>query len=195
MLLALAAICDFDIIQFDILSAYLHGILKEQIYMEQPDGYAAPGKKDWVRRLRKGLYGLVQAGRTWSEEFSGHMEGEGYTATRKDPAIYIKSSWNREDLAAGGFWVDNLVGIGSGREVRVLSKGVDVKYGIIGLGETKWILGVLLERDCSARTISISQEAFIEMMLTRVGLTDESGYHTSHTQYPPFCRQLPHHRG
>jgi len=53
--LALAAIRDLDIIQFDITSAYLHGRLKGEVFMEQPEGYVAPGKKDWVWRLKKGL--------------------------------------------------------------------------------------------------------------------------------------------
>ena len=39
-LLAVAAIRDFDRIQFDVASAYLHGTLKEELYMEQPDGHA-----------------------------------------------------------------------------------------------------------------------------------------------------------
>jgi len=63
-LLALAAIRDLDVVQFDITSAYLHGTLKEELYMEQPEGYRVVEKPDWVWRLRKGLYGLVQAGRT-----------------------------------------------------------------------------------------------------------------------------------
>jgi len=41
--LPLAAIRDLDIIQFDITSAYLHGTLKGEVYMEQPEGYVAPG--------------------------------------------------------------------------------------------------------------------------------------------------------
>ena len=41
-LLALAATRDLDVIQFDITSAYLHGTLKEKVYMEQPEGYIAP---------------------------------------------------------------------------------------------------------------------------------------------------------
>jgi len=47
-ILALAAIRDLDIIQFDTTSAYLHGTLKEGVYMGQPEGYIAPGKTDWV---------------------------------------------------------------------------------------------------------------------------------------------------
>jgi hypothetical protein len=55
-LLALAS-RDFDIMQFDVTSAYLHGTLKEELYLEQPDGYTTPGKETWVWRLKKGLYG------------------------------------------------------------------------------------------------------------------------------------------
>jgi len=58
-LLSLAALRDFDIIQFDITSAYLHGTLKEDVYMEQPNGYVERGK-DWVWKLRRGLYGLLR---------------------------------------------------------------------------------------------------------------------------------------
>jgi len=65
--LAPAATRDLDILQCDITSAYLHVTLKEGVYMEQPEGYVAPGRKVWVWRLKKGLYGLVQAGRTWNE--------------------------------------------------------------------------------------------------------------------------------
>jgi hypothetical protein len=75
-------------------------------------------------------YGLVQAGRTWNEELN-----TGYTATPKGPPVYVKGSWNDEDFVAGGFWVDDFVGIGSGKELSVVSRGVDAKYGITGSGE------------------------------------------------------------
>ena len=55
-IVGLAAIPDLNITQLDITSAYLHGTLKEGVYMEQPEGYVAPGKKDWVWRMKKGLY-------------------------------------------------------------------------------------------------------------------------------------------
>ena len=45
-ILALAAIGDLDIVQFGITSSYLHGTLKDEVYMEQPEGYVASGKKD-----------------------------------------------------------------------------------------------------------------------------------------------------
>jgi transposase InsO family protein len=177
-LLALAAIRDLDIMQFDITSAYLHGTLKEEIYMQQPDGYVAPGKENWVWRLKKGLYGLVQAGRTWNEELNAHMGNVGFTATAKDPAIYVRGTWSQEDFVAGGFWVDDFIGIGSGKELNALARGIDAKYGITGLGQVKWVLGMLIERDRAAHTISISQEAFINTILTRFNLTEATSLST-----------------
>ncbi len=53
----------------------------------KPDGYAAPGKEDWAWRLKKGLYGLVQAGRTWNDELNTHTDRVGYTATEKDSEV------------------------------------------------------------------------------------------------------------
>jgi len=165
ILLAMATIRNYDIIQFDVMSAYLHGTLKEEVYMEQPSGYLAPGKEHWVWRLKKGLYGLVQAGRTWNDKLNAHMNSVGYSATAKDPAVYVKGQWGCEGFVTGGFWVDDFVGVGSGKELDALAKGIDAKYGVTGLGEVRWILGMKVERDWTARTIAMSQEAFIDSIL------------------------------
>ena len=46
----------------DVKLAYLHGVLEEEIYMEQPEGFIAQGDEDKVCRLVCSLYGLKQAG-------------------------------------------------------------------------------------------------------------------------------------
>jgi len=132
-ILALAVIRNLGIIQFDIISAYLYGTLKKGIYMEQLEGYIAPGKKDWVCHLRKGPYRLVRAGGTWNEELNAHMRGV-YGSS------HISSNLRRnllgeQHFAAAGFWVDYCVAKGSGKELANLSKSVDAKYGITGPGE------------------------------------------------------------
>ncbi len=117
-LLALAVSHDLDIIQFDVTSAYLHRNLKEEVYIKQPDGYVADRKEDWVWCLKKGLYGLVQAGHTWNEELDSHMVGARYAATVKDTA---KGSWGCNDFVASGFWVDNFINVGAGGELGKLA--------------------------------------------------------------------------
>ena len=54
---ALAAFHDLG-----ITSAYLHGTLKEEDYVEQPEVSVAPGKKERALGLKKGLYGLEEPG-------------------------------------------------------------------------------------------------------------------------------------
>ena len=136
-ILALAAIRDLDIIQFNITSAYLHGTLKEEPYVEQLDSYKVSGEGDYVWRLKKGLYSLVQAGRTWNKELDSHMVGVGLTASPKDPMIYMKGDWNQCNFIAGGFWVDDFMGIGSGEGLQELARGMDKKYGITGYSEVQ----------------------------------------------------------
>jgi hypothetical protein len=120
------------------------------------------------------------------------MVSEGFAATPKDPAIYVKNSWTSPDFAAAGFWVDDCVAIGSRKELTNLARSVDAKYGTTGLGEVRWVLGMLLERDRPARTIAISQEAFIDSILLRFHLADATtvttpltpGTHLSSTDCP-----------
>ena len=61
-ILAIAALEDLELRSVDISHAYLNGILEEEIYMQQPEGFEVGGP-DYVCRLRKSPYGLKQAGR------------------------------------------------------------------------------------------------------------------------------------
>jgi hypothetical protein len=85
-LLALAAVRHLDVIQFDLISAYLHVTLYVGHYIEQPGEYVVPGKGDWAWRLKKGHYGLAQACKTRKEGPNLHMVSEGLATLPKDLA-------------------------------------------------------------------------------------------------------------
>ena len=61
-LFAHAALQDWEIEAMDVKLAYLHGVLEEEIYMEQLEGFVAKGEEDKVCKLIHSLYGLKQAG-------------------------------------------------------------------------------------------------------------------------------------
>jgi Reverse transcriptase (RNA-dependent DNA polymerase) len=84
-LVALAALFNFDIRQFDVSAAYLHGEIDREIYMEPPPGYE---NGDLVWRLLKGLYGLQQAGRIWHERLKADMQELGYVQCPRDNAVF-----------------------------------------------------------------------------------------------------------
>ena len=65
----MAATLDLEIEQMDVKTAFLHGDLEEEIYMEQPEGFVVKGKENYVCKLKKSLYGLKQAPRQWYKKF------------------------------------------------------------------------------------------------------------------------------
>jgi len=58
IVLALVALLDLELQQLDVKTTFLHGDLDEEIYMEQPEGFARNCNKKFVWRLKKSLYGL-----------------------------------------------------------------------------------------------------------------------------------------
>ena len=107
----------------------------------------------------------------WDEELNTHVGVQEFTATPKDPAMYVENSWTDCDFTvAEGFWVDDCIAIGSRKELTALAESVDAKYGLPGLGEVRWILGMRQECDRLARTISLSQEVFTNSILAPFNL-------------------------
>ncbi|CAL2246103.1 unnamed protein product [Prunus armeniaca] len=62
-LIALTAQKEWSLYQLDVKSAFLNGILKEEVYVEQPQGYIQENEETKVYKLNKALYGLKQAPR------------------------------------------------------------------------------------------------------------------------------------
>ena len=61
VVLALIAHQDLEFEQLDVKTAFLHGNLEEEIFLEQPKGFKKPGTKNLVCKLKKSLYGLIQS--------------------------------------------------------------------------------------------------------------------------------------
>ena len=89
LLLALAVNNGWELRQLDMSNAFLHGILKEEVYMRQPQGYVGPQFPHHVCLLPKALYGLKQAPRAWFERFTSYLYHIGFFASDADGNLFI----------------------------------------------------------------------------------------------------------
>nr|GFA70448.1 hypothetical protein [Tanacetum cinerariifolium] len=79
LFIAYAAHKSFTFYQMDVKTVFLYGPLKEEVYVNQPDGFVDPYHPDKVYRLKKALYGLKQAPRAWYDELSKFLLSKGFT--------------------------------------------------------------------------------------------------------------------
>lgn len=84
-ILHVAVTKDWKIRQLDVQNAFLHGELKEKVFMVQPPGYVDKQRPDYVCRLKKAIYGLKQAPRAWFDKFSTFLMNFGFQCSFPDP--------------------------------------------------------------------------------------------------------------
>nr|GFA35499.1 hypothetical protein [Tanacetum cinerariifolium] len=89
LFIAYAAHKSFTIYHMDVKTAFLYGPLKEEVYVNQPDGFVDPYHPDQVYRLKKALYGLKQAPRAWYDELSNFLLSKGFTKGSIDLTLFM----------------------------------------------------------------------------------------------------------
>ncbi|GJR27303.1 putative ribonuclease H-like domain-containing protein [Tanacetum coccineum] len=82
----------FTVYQMDVKTTFLYGPLKEEVYVNQPDGFVDPYHPDKVYRLKKALYGLKQAPRAWYDELSNFLVSKGFSKGSIDPTLKFDMS-------------------------------------------------------------------------------------------------------
>ena len=147
VLLVIVAIHDLELEQLDVKTAFLHGDLDEDIYMEQPEGFVVDGKSNMVCKLKKSLYGLKQSPRQWYKRFDHFMLESGFHRSIKDACVYFKRLGN-------DFWVylllyvdDMLIASKDQNEINKLKMLLKSEFEMKNLGEARKILGMEIGRD------------------------------------------------
>nr|GEZ08263.1 copia-type Pol polyprotein [Tanacetum cinerariifolium] len=87
--LAFATHKSFTVFQIDVKTAFLHGTLKEDVYVCQPEGFIDADHPSHVSKLKKALYGLKQAPRAWNDELSTFLLQNHFFKGITDPTLFI----------------------------------------------------------------------------------------------------------
>ncbi|KAG8490916.1 hypothetical protein CXB51_014727 [Gossypium anomalum] len=165
LLFALAAQKQWRIHQLDVKSAFLNGFLKEEIFIEQPEGFKVPGEEDKVYKLKKALYGLKQAPRAWYDRVDEYLSKLRFEKSVSEPTLFIKKSEN-ETLLIVSLYVDNLLVTGRKRElIDEFKMQMQEVFEMIDLGVMTYFLS--MEVNQSDQGIFISQHAFALKILNR----------------------------
>ena len=122
LILAFASHSSWRIHQLDVKSAFLNGLLAEEIYVEQPDGFSTPEKVDQVYLLTKALYGLKQARRAWYERMDNHLIQLGFSRIQSEATLYVKVNAVGESLIVSIYVNDMLV---TGSKIELIQRFKD----------------------------------------------------------------------
>ncbi|GJV82192.1 retrovirus-related pol polyprotein from transposon TNT 1-94 [Tanacetum coccineum] len=76
--------------QMDVKTAFLNDILREEVYVSQPDGFVDQDNPNHVYKLKKALYGLKQAPRTWYDLLSKFLLSQEFSKGTVDPILFIR---------------------------------------------------------------------------------------------------------
>ncbi|GJY81179.1 retrovirus-related pol polyprotein from transposon TNT 1-94 [Tanacetum coccineum] len=88
--IAFAAHMNMVVYQMDVKTAFLNGILREEVYVSQPDGFVDPKNPNHVYKLKKALYGLKQAPRAWYDLLLSFLLSHKFTKGTVDPTLFVR---------------------------------------------------------------------------------------------------------
>ena len=135
--------------------------------MEQPKGFEVKGKKDYMCRLKKSLFGLKQAPRQWYKKFESVMGEYGYKKTTSDHCVFVQE-FSDDDFIILLLYVDEMLIIGkNSSRIENLKKQLSKSLAMKDLGPAKQILGIPIFQDRKKKKLYMSQEWYINKVLKR----------------------------
>ncbi|GKD08215.1 retrovirus-related pol polyprotein from transposon TNT 1-94 [Tanacetum coccineum] len=140
-----AAHKSFTVYQMDVKIAFLYGPLKEEVYVNQPDGFVDTYHPDQVYRLKKALYGLKQAPRAWYDELSNFLVSKGFSKGSIDPTLFITK--HGKDILLVQIYVDDIIfGSTNPKLSKRFEKLMHNKFDMSMMGELKFFLGIKIHQ-------------------------------------------------
>nr|GEV33125.1 copia protein [Tanacetum cinerariifolium] len=138
---AYAAHKNFPIFQMDVKTTFLNGPLKEEVFVQQPDGFVDPDFQNHVYRLKKALYGLKQAPRAWYDKHSSFLIKHHFTKGIVDLTLFTRQ--HGDDILLVQIYVDDIIFL-STKPIfaKRFEKLMKDNFEMSMIGEMKFFLGL-----------------------------------------------------
>ncbi|KAH9768531.1 hypothetical protein KPL71_011635 [Citrus sinensis] len=203
MIIAITTLRNLEIHQMDVKTTFLNGDLDEEIYMEQLEGFIAPGQEKKVCKLVKSLYGLKQAPKQWHKKFDHTMITSGFKINECDKCVYVKETEN--DYVILYLYVDDMLIVGSDDGMIKSTKNMlKSKFDMKDMGLADVILGIKISS--ASNGLILSQTHYVDKILgkfnkddntvsktllnTSIHLSKNRGYDISQVEYARIIGSL-----
>nr|KAJ0214633.1 hypothetical protein LSAT_V11C400162490 [Lactuca sativa] len=162
LFLAYASYMNFIVYQMDVKTAFLHGVLEEEVFLNQPPGFVDKDHPDYVYRLDKVVYGLKQAPRAWYETLTSYLLENGYRRGAIENTLFIKNKGS--DMVLVQIYVDDII-FGSPNETlrKEFAKIMSQRFEMSMMGKMTFFLGLEVQQQKTG--ISICQSKYISDLL------------------------------
>nr|GEX18250.1 retrotransposon protein, putative, unclassified [Tanacetum cinerariifolium] len=156
--LAYVAHKSFTIFQMDVKTAFLHGSLKEDVYVCQPEGFIDADHPSHVYKLKKALYGLKQAPRAWYDETSTFLLQNHFFKGTIYPTLFIRRF--DDHILVVQVYVDDIIfGSTHPRYTQLFSDLMKSRFEMSMMGEMTFFLGLQVNQ--SPCDIFINQSNYV----------------------------------
>lgn len=170
-ILAVAAQSSWEVYQLDVKSAFLHGELKEDVYVTQPEGFLVKGEEEKVYKLKKALYGLKQAPRAWYSRIEAYFLKEDFERCPSEHTLFTKSKEGKFIIVS--LYVDDLIFTGNDKRFcDEFKNSMMLEFEMTDLGKMKYFLGVEVKQ-CQDG-IFICQRKYAKEVLVRFGMEESN---------------------
>jgi histone deacetylase 1/2 len=155
--------------QLDVKNAFLHGVMKKEVYMKQPPGFENPNAPHHVCKLDKALYGLQQAPHAWYSRLSAKLQHFGFLPSKADTSLYLYDKCGVTIFVL--IYVDDIIVTSSSDDaITILLKDLNAHFGIKDLGDLHYFLGIEVKRTSGG--LLLTQEKYACDILAKVGMLE-----------------------
>jgi hypothetical protein len=123
----------------DVKPTFLNGVIEEEVYIEQPQGFEVEDMKTHVCKLKKALYRLKQAHRAWYGRIDSFLVSLGFTKSKVDCNLYFKVM--NEEHVILLLYVDDLFLTREENIITHCKKKLAAKFEMKDLGLMHYFLG------------------------------------------------------
>ncbi|CAI7883068.1 unnamed protein product [Closterium sp. NIES-54] len=174
VVLHVAAQRDYELHSLDFSTAFLQGILHEEIWLRRPPGFTGsfPSSTQWS--LRRPVYGLRQAPREGHDTLRTTLAALGFAPSTADPSLFLRTDTLLPPLYIL-MYVDDLVfATADTAGLSHVKSELQKRHMCTDLGEMRSYLGLQITRERARRTITLTQSHMVQQVLQRFEFTYSS---------------------